>query len=202
MRSILRAFFDLVVDIVRIIVRIFASPPPPPRGYGDYDTDVWRWDPRRKRWVLRDSESERKGYNCTEYCIARIEGRAPLWGGDEDETTETEEIEDKLKELGWHRGDGECNCGTGEGQTRDCVVVYACHDVVVHAAILDKVHGDWGGKASAAGPIERYRRPEDYFNESGEVPADCEMRFYCPPEPIPGEQKTDEWLHENAREQA
>ncbi len=198
MRSILRSLFDLVVDIVRILVRIFASPPPP--GYGDYDTDRWRWDPRRKRWVLRASEDDPKSYNCTEYVIARIEGRPPLWGGDEDETTETEEIEGKLKELGWHRGDGECDCGLGEGQTEDCVVVYMCGGQVQHAAILDKVHGDWGGKLMAGSPIARYRRPEDYF-ENGEVPEDCEMRFYCPPEPLEGEQKTDEWIHEHARRQ-
>lgn len=201
MRSILATLMDLVVDVVRIVIRVFASPPPPP-DYGDYDTDRWRWDRRRRRWVLRGSEGEgRKGYNCTEYCMARIEGRPPTWGGDEEHTTETEEIEDELRDAGWHRGDGECNCGTGEGQTRDCVVVYVCEGVVVHAAILDKVHGDWGGKLSAGGPIARYQRPQDYF-EDGEVPEGCEMRFYCPETPLTGEQKTDEWIHEHARERS
>lgn len=168
-------------------------------GYGDYDPRVWRWDRRRRRWVLRDSEEggSPKSYNCTEYCIARIRGEPPRWGGDGSQTTETDEIEARLGDLGWVTGD--CRCGLGPGENRDCVVVYIAQGQVVHAAILDKVRGDWGGKLGPGSPIGRFRRPEDYYPD-GRVPDGESMRFYCARTPLTEAQLTDEELHRRATE--
>ena len=194
LRRWMRRIREILERIARWIRRILEEMR---TGYGDYDRSKWRWDPRRRRWILEDSEQggTPKGYNCTEYCIARIQGRPPRWGGDPALTTETDEIERKLADLGWTTG--ECDCGLATGQSPDCVAVYVCDGQVVHAAILDKVHGDWGGKLSAGGPIARFRRPEDYFEE-GRVPDGCAIRFWCPPRPLGGTQLPDDQLHRDA----
>lgn len=121
-------------------------------------------------------------------------------------TTETEEVVDRLRRLGWVRREPACDCGCGPGQTKDCVVLYVQDGVVFHAAIFDHVHCDWGGKLSATGAIVRYRRAGDYLRACGDIPERAEMWFYCPrpasegpsTAPADGEQKTDEWLHDHA----
>ncbi len=143
--------------------RLFSRPP-------------WRWNMAKQRWELTGSNG--KGYICTESVIARIEGRAPRW---EPETgfCETQDVETRLRDLGWVRRNGECNCGCEPGQNRNCVVVYWENGQVGHAAIFDHIRCDWGSKLGAGLPVARFRRPEDYYRGADRA-ADAEMRFSCP----------------------
>lgn len=135
--------------------------------------------------------------------IARIEGRAPVAG---DVGVDTDEVEARLRSLGWVPG--ECNCGCGAGQSKNCVVLYMdASGAVFHGAIFDHARCDWGSKLSAGGAIARFRRARDYLDGS---PPGSRMVFYCPGPPgsrpgggdpivpAPGRQLTDEQLHDGA----
>ena len=167
-------------------------------GYGNYASPPWEWDMRRQRWVLQGSRS--KSYHCTEHICARIESRDPLWGAAAGDGIETGEFLAELARLKW--GPEGCRCGCDEGQSKNCVAVYFEKGDVIHAAIFDHVHCDWGGKLGAGAPVARFRRPEDWY-ENRRVPPDGEIRIYCPQEggtkPADGQQLTDEELHRRAR---
>lgn len=76
-------------------------------GKKKHDTNKWKWvdldkdnDPKTKAgyWELKGTP---KPYNRSEYAMAKIEGRPPGHGTDASETTETDEIEQKLKDSGF-----------------------------------------------------------------------------------------------------
>ncbi len=173
-------------------------------GYGTY-TAPWHWNPDGDRWQYGPSEGDgHKPYQPSEYVIARIESRAPRWGARSGAIT-FDALETRLAQLNWLRRPRE-HFGSELGQGRDGVVLYKAGGVVFHAAIFDHSHGDWGGKLAELMPIGRFKRPEDFL---GEGLSRVTMEFYGPRwngeaggaagiTPVPGRQKTDEWLHENA----
>ena len=192
-------WLDRIIDIVRRLQTWLRRLREYWFGYGNYTDPPWRWNRRRQRWELRDSET--KSYHCTEYVCARIESRAPVWGG-ADGGIETHEVVAELERLRW--GTEGCDCGCDEGESKNCVAVYFEDGAVIHAAIFDHEHCDWGGKLGAALPIARFRRAEDYYHPDA-VPENAEIRIYCPQEggtaPADGAQLTDEEMHRRGRSQ-
>lgn len=203
------SFIEDIIDWLREFLRRLQEWLEELFGYGNY-RPPWHWDRENKRWIYGGSEDgyplpgggtgEQKSYVCTESVIARIEGRGPNAG---DVGVDTDEVEERLRRLGWVPG--ECNCGCGEGQSRNCVVLYVLNGDVFHAAIFDHARCDWGSKLSAGGPIARFKRARDYLDGS---PAGSRMVFYCPGPPgsrpgggdpvVPRRQLTDEQLHGGA----
>jgi hypothetical protein len=129
-------------------------------------------DPKTKAgyWELKGTP---KPYNRSEYAMAKIEGRPPGHGTDASETTETDEIEQKLKDSGFTVSDDECKCGPKSKNL--CVVLYFDKGDVkkqdrepFHVAVYDTEFGDWGGKTSAGAPTRRFKNVEDHPHNTDE----------------------------------
>lgn len=196
-----------------------------------HDRNVWECkEGPPPYYVLKASKRAEDGgqpkkYNCSEYTVAKLEGRPPHWPPQNDpgtHTTETAEIEAKLKvppfsfvELTSPDGSqapADCACA----RRTKCVVMYFDRGAGTagtprepyHVAIFDPRYCDWGGKESGFGEIRRYKNPGDYlelrkrhYESQGLTPPDDYMVFLCPSEQDEAwKPKTDFWLHEQASE--
>ena len=162
----------------------------------------WEWKPTKGGyWELKGTND--KGYNCSEFAMAKIEGRPPRYGGDGSQTTETDEIEQELKKKGFKEAGSSGKCGSGPGKMSQCVVLYfSISDGKVskepyHVEVFDPIHGDWGGKGAAGLPIRHRKDPNEYPHDPEERKK-TKAVFFCkqvepPPKPI-----SDSDLHKGA----
>ncbi len=201
-RDIVSNLSNFISRFIGTIRRFFQRRPRSLRPYNRrYDTNKWHWDARCKRWILKASETEpRKSYNCSEYTIGKLTPRAPLWGGSDTTTIETDEIEQELTRKGYTAQNNANGCGCVGNSAKPCAVVYFDQGTVVHSAAFDPTTCDWGGKLSARGPIARFEKPEHYMlcqENAGSVT----MRFYCKPASQQPTYWNDEKVHDEAHQQ-
>ena len=131
---------------------------------------AWEWDDQKAQggqWILKGTNN--KGYNCTEFAMAKLFGRRPKWNGDPALTTEMSEIEQELRDRGFTEAPGPESCGCGHDKLKNCAVLYFAKDengqrapAPFHVEVFDTRYCDWVGKANAGGFIRHRLRPEEF----------------------------------------
>jgi hypothetical protein len=115
-----------------------------------------------------DDASGGHSCDCAQYVLAKIQGRPPR----QDDESDPGKIAALLPGLGYTQTECE-SCGCGDGQCKDCVVIYSRGARAYHVAVFDRELCDWGGKANAAMGIRRFKKPGDYLRGSDTMVCYC-----------------------------
>ena len=170
-------------------------------GATHHDPNEWEWIDLGQNggyWVKRGTND--KGYNCTEYAMAKLFGDPAEWDVDESGTTETDEIEQELRNRGFTEPVSADRCGCGDGKISSCAVLYFDNtggqrgSEPFHVEVFDRRHCDWGGKGGPGLPI-RHRQNPGEFPTDPESRRHTEMVFLCK-DGTPGAYVSDAEIHE------
>jgi len=163
----------------------------------------WEWiDLGQNGGYWQRKHTADKSYNCTEYAMAKLFGDRAGWG-DDTQTTETDEIEQELRDRGFSEPGSPADCGCGQNQTSTCAVLYFPTEngqrgaEPFHVEVFDRQLCDWGGKGGPGSPIRHRQDPATYPSEAAER-ARTEMVFLCK-EGQPGPYHADADIHSQAR---
>jgi hypothetical protein len=168
-----------------------------------HPSSEWEWidlDQNGGYWQRRNTSD--KSYNCTEYAMAKLFGDRAEWGGDGSQTTETDEIEQELRDRGFGPPGSPSDCGCGQGKISTCAVLYFTREngqrsaEPYHVEVFDRQLCDWGGKGGPGSPIRHRQDPATHPSEPAER-ARTELVFLCK-EGEPGPYQPDADIHDQA----
>lgn len=116
----------------------------------------------------RADPTGRHSYECVQYTLGKIQGRPPR----QTDTDDFAILLTELERLGYHEQDCAL-CGCGQGQCKDCVVIYSRGGLPFHAAVFDRQLCDWGGKLRAILPLVRFKTPRDHLRGTDTMVCYC-----------------------------